>query len=85
MCPPPLPVPTPVSASVSVYQKITIMHQAGECTSLFFLTCDSCHSEVHLSEEKAAARVELAVASPGPVGDCLCSDVDVLYRTSGSI
>lgn len=51
----------------------------------FLLSCDSCHSEVLLSEEKPAAVVELAVASLGPVGYCLCSDVDVLHRTSGSI
>lgn len=37
------------------------------------------HSEVHLSEEKPAALVELVQASLGPVGDCLCSGVDVLY------
>lgn len=49
---------------------------------VFFSFLWFCHSEVHLSEEKPA---ELAVASLGPVGDCLCSDVDVLYRTSGSI
>lgn len=41
----------------------------------FFSLLWFCHSEVHLSEEKPAALVELAVAFP--VGDRLCSDVDV--------
>lgn len=86
----PLPVPF-LSASVSVYQKITIMQQAGNhrpvhiLVFVFLSLLWFCHSEVHLSEEKPAAVVELAVASWGPVGDCLCSDVDVLYCTSGSI
>lgn len=44
-----------------------------------------CHSEVHLSEEKPAALVELAVTHLGPGGDCFCSDVDVHYCTSGSV
>lgn len=63
------------SASVSVYEKIRIvMQQAGDCQLAFsfafvfpFLWLR--HSEVHLSEEKPAALLELAAAAFGPVGD----------------
>lgn len=67
-----------LSASVSVYQNVLIMQQASNRQPvhvLFFvffsfllLSCDSCHSEVLLSEEKAAAAVRPAVASLGPCG-----------------
>lgn len=36
--------------------------------SFLLLSCDSCHSEVLLSEEKAAAAVRPAMASLGPCG-----------------
>lgn len=68
-----------LSASVSVYQNVLIMQQASNrkpvhvlfCFVFFsflLLSCDSCHSEVLLSEEKAAAAVRPAVASLGPCG-----------------
>lgn len=72
-----------LSASVSVYQNLLIMQQASNhqpvhvlflfvffsfCFSFLLLSCDSCHSEVLLSEEKAAAAVRPAVASLGPCG-----------------
>lgn len=47
----------------------------SQCTSFFFFffsfSLSWFCSEVHLSEEKPAAVVELAVASSGPVGDWL--------------
>lgn len=70
-----------LSAFVSVYQILLIMQQASNhqpvhvfvlffsfCLSFLLLSCDSCHSEVLLSEEKAAAAVRPAVASLGPCG-----------------
>lgn len=86
----PLPVPF-LSASVSVYRKITIMQQAGKHQPMhifvfFFLSLVilSFWSAFVWGETCCSGRT-IALASLGPVGGCLCSHVDVLYRTSGSI
>lgn len=69
----PLPVPF-LSASVSVYQKITIKQRAGEGWLMHIFVFPLlwfCHSEVHLSEEKLAALLGLATAVLGLAGDRL--------------